>query len=173
MNIPKDTDIERIITDATYIAKRSDHALAWHAVQCLQQLRAPLHTQAERNAAFDAVNKLYATRGFSFGDCVYDGVIDDLDDMMLALERYMDKDEIAAEAAAFGFGAVETAIDQQDEYTSLDDALCSGWENAVDTLAEVFSALRGDSRYDNAYRAMERAFRKALAARGVTCSLFI
>jgi hypothetical protein len=94
MNIPTDTNIERIITDATYIAKRSDHALVWHAVQQLQQLRAPLHTQVERNAAFDAVSKLYATRGFSFGDCVYEGVIDDLDDLMLKLERYIENDPI-------------------------------------------------------------------------------
>jgi hypothetical protein len=168
MNIPTDTNIERIIIDATYIAKRSDHALAWHAVQQLQQLRAPLHTQVERNAAFDAVNKLYATRGFSFGDCVYDGVIDDLDDLMLAVERYMDNDTIAAEAAAFGAGAVETAIDQQGEHESLDDALCSGWENAGDTLWEVFSALHGDGRYDNAWRAMDRAFREALVKHGLT-----
>jgi hypothetical protein len=173
MNIPKDTNIERIITDATYIAKRSDHALAWHAVQCLQQLRAPLHTQVERNAAFNAVSKLYVTPGFSFGACVYNGVIDDLDDLALKLERYMDNDTIAAEAAAFGAGGVDFAIDQQGAYTSLDDALCSYWENAGDTLYEVFGALRGDSRYDNAYRAMERAFREALAARGLTCSLFI
>lgn len=173
MDIPKDNQIERLIADATHIAKRSNHPLAWHAVQCLQQLRAPLHTQAERNAVFDAVNKLYATRGFSFGDCVYDGVIDDLDDLMLALERYMADDTIAAEAASFGRLSVDTAIDQQSAYTSLDDALCSNWENAVDTLAEVFGALRDDSRYDNAYHAMERAFRDALAQRGVTCSLFI
>jgi hypothetical protein len=172
MDIPKDTNIERIITDATYIAKRSNHALAWHAVQQLQQLRAPLHTQVERNAAFDAVSRLYATRGFSFGDCVYDGVIDDLDDLMLKLERYMDSDTIAAEAASFGRVSVDTAIDQQGAYTSLDDALCSNWENAADTLFEVFGALHGDSRYDNAWRAMERAFREALAARGLTCSLF-
>jgi hypothetical protein len=173
MNIPKDTNIEQIIADATYIAKRSDHALAWHAVQCLQQLRAPLHTQVERNAAFDAFSKLYATPGFSFGECVYDGVLDDLDDLMLKLERYMDNDTISAEAAAFGAGAVETAIDQQGAYTSLDDALCSGWENAADTLWEVFGELHGDGRYNNAYRAMERAFREALAKHDLTCSLFI
>jgi len=173
MNIPTDTVIERIITDATYIAKRSEHALAWHAVQCLQQLRAPLHAQSERNAAFDAFSRLYATPGFSFGDCVYDGVIDDLDDLMLKLERYMDDDTIAAEAASFGRVSVDTAIDQQGAYTSLDDALCSGWENAVDTLYEVFGALHGDSRYDNAYRAMERAFRAKLTEHGMTCSLFI
>jgi len=173
MNIPTDTNIERIITDATYIAQRSDHALAWHAVQCLQQLRAPLHSQVERNAAFDAVSKLYTTPGFSFGACVYDGVIDDLDDLALALERYMDNDAIAAEAASFGRVSVDTAIDQQGEHDSLDEALCSYWENAPDTLFEVFGALHGDSRYDNAYRAMERAFREALAARGLTCSLFV
>lgn len=168
MNIPTDTNIERIITDTTYIAKRSDHALAWHAVQQLQQLRAPLHTQFERDAALDAVSKLYATRGFSFGDCVYDGVIDDLDDLMLKLERYMDSDLIATEAAAFGAGAVETAIDQQGAYTSLDDALYSYLINAFDTLAEIFGALHGDSRYDNAWRAMDRAFREALVKHGLT-----
>jgi hypothetical protein len=183
MHIPTDTVIERIITDATYIAKRSNHALAWHAVQQLQQLRAPLHTQAERNAALDAVSKLYSAPGFTSPiyhadgrvEDAYDCSQDDLDDLMLQLERYLDNDTIAAEAAAFGAGAVETAIDQQDEgnYTSLDDALCSGWENAADTLWEVFGALHGDSRYDNAYRAMERAFRKALVKRDLTCSLFV
>jgi hypothetical protein len=168
MHIPTDTNIERIITDATYIAKRSDHALAWHAVQQLQQLRAPLHTQVERNAAFDAVSKLYTTRGFSFGDCAYEGVIDDLDDLMLRLARYMDNDAIAAEAAAFGAGAVETAIDRQGEHESLDDALYSYQINAFDTLREVFGSLHGDGRYANAWRAMDRAFRAALVKHGLT-----
>jgi hypothetical protein len=183
MNIPTDTVIEQIIADATYIAKRSNHALAWHAVQCLQQLRAPLHTQAERNAALDAVSRLYATPGFTSPiyhadgrvEDAYDCSQDDLDDLLTKFERYMDNDTIAAEAAAFGAGAVETAIDQQDEgnYTSLDDALCSGYENACDTLSEVFHALRDDGRYVAAYRAMERAFRDRLAKHGLTCSLFI
>jgi len=168
MNIPTDTNIERIITDATYIAKRSDHALAWHAVQQLQQLRAPLHTQVERNAALDAVSKLYATRGFSFGDCVYDGVIDDLDDLMLKLERYMDNDPIVAEARACGYGAVETAIDQAYAYESLDYALYCHHLNACDTLGEVFYELRGDGRFDDARHAIDAGFYAAIAARGLT-----
>jgi len=173
MNIPTDTVIMQILADAQYIAERSKNALACHAFQQIERLVCPLHTQVERDAAFDAVSKLYTTPGFSFGACVYDGVIDDLDDLALALERYMDKDTIAAEAASFGCLSVDTAIDQQNAYTSLDDALCSNWENAADTLFEVFGALHGDSRYDNAYRDMERAFRESLAKHGLTCSLFI
>jgi len=162
MDIPKDTQIERLITDATHIAKRSNHPLAWHAVQCLQQLRAPLHTQAERNAAYDAVSALYGR-----------GDDDALDDLATKLERYLDNDTIAAEAACFGRISVDTAIDQQRAHDSLDVALCSYWENAADTLGEVFGRLHGDTRYDLAYRAMERAFRDALSNHGVTCSLFI
>lgn len=175
MNIPTDTAIERIIADATYIAERSKHPLAWHAVQQLQQLRAPLHTAAERRAAYDAVAALYTRRGFSNGDCVYEGVVDDMDCLMLALERYLDSgDPIVAEARAFGYGAVEmaiaayTAIDQAHEYESLDYALYCHHLNACDTLREVFSALHGDGRFDDARNAIDAGFNAALAERGLT-----
>jgi hypothetical protein len=164
MEIPTDTNIERIITDATYIAKRSNHALAWHAVQCLQQLRAPLHTGIERQAAFTAAHALYrlprAHETALLEDAVYE-LIDRVAD-------YLETDPIAVEAAAFGAGAVETAIDQQGEYESLDDALYSYQINAFDTLADVFGALHGDSRYDNAYHEMDRAFRAAIVKHGLT-----
>lgn len=168
MQIPTDNIINKLISDAQYIAERSKHPLAWHAVQQLQQLRNPLHTAAERQAAHDAVAYLYTRPGFSYGECVYDGVIDDLDLLMMAVERYIfDGDPIAAEARAFGAGAVETAIDQQREYDSLDDALYSHHLNAHDTLAEVFHALRGDGRYQDAWHALEAGFRDALAERGI------
>ena len=173
MEIPKDTVIESLLSDAQHIAERSNHSLAHHAVQCLQQLRKPLHTQAERNAAFAAVSSLYCQPGFSYGTPVYEGVIDDLDDLESKLAVYLDADTIAAEAAAFGRGAVGSAIDQQREHDSLDEALCSYWENAADTLAEVFHSLRDDGRFVVAYRAMERAFRDELAKQSLTCSLFI
>ena len=168
MNIPTDTAIERIIADATYIADRSKHPLAWHAVQQLQQLRAPLHTADDRRAAYDAVGYLYTRPGFSYGECVYEGVLDDLDSLVLAFERYLDSgDPIVAEARACGYGAVETAIDQAHEYESLDYALYCHHLNACDTLGEVFGALRGDSRFDDARQAIDAGFNAALAARGI------
>lgn len=168
MNIPTDTAIERLIADATYIAECSKHPLAWHVVQQLQQLRAPLHTEAERRAAYDAVVALYSRPGFSYGDCVYEGVIDDLDSLMIAVERYLDSgDPIVAEARAFGYGAVETAIDQAHEYASLDYALYCHHLNACDTLGEVFYELRGDGRFDDARHAIDAGFYAAIAARGI------
>jgi hypothetical protein len=181
MDIPKDDQIERLVSDATHIATRSNHPLAWRAVQQLQKLRAPLHTQVERSAAFDAVMHLYVTPGFTSSiyhpdgrvEDAYDSSQDDLDDLMMALERYMDNDAIAAEAASFGRISFDEAIDQQAAYPSLDEALCSSWENAADTLDEIFGVLRGDIRYDNAWRAMERAFRAKLTEHGLKCLLFI
>ena len=169
MNIPTDTAIERIIADATYIAERSKHPLAWHAVQQLQQLRAPLHTAAERRAAYDAVAALFGRPGFSYGTPAYDGAIADADALELAMSRYLyDGDPIVAEAFAFGHGAVETAIDQAYAYESLDAALDCHYQNAHDTLGEVFGALRDDGRYQDAWHALEAGFRDQIAARGLT-----
>ena len=171
MNIPTDTAIERIIADATYIAERCKNPLAWHAVQQLQQLRAPMHTAAERRAAYDAVSYLYGRPGFSHGTPVYEGVRDDLDALESAMSRYLyDGDPIVAEARAFGAGAVETAIDQAYAYESLDAALDCHYQNAGDTLREVFGALHGDSRYEDARHAIDAGFNAALAARGINYS---
>lgn len=167
MQIPTDTVIEKLISDAQYIAECSKHPLAWHAVQQLQQLRNPQHTAAEREEARAAVNALYMRPGFSYGDCLYDGVLDDLDLLTMALETYLDNDPICAEARAFGAGAVDTAIDQQSEYDSLDYAIYCHHLNACDTLGEVFHALRGDLRFTAARDALDQGFRAALAARGI------
>ena len=165
MDIPTDTNIERIITNAESYARASNHALVWHLVQCLQQLRAPLHTGVERQAAFDAADALYlhlprASEAALLDDAAY-ALIERVAD-------YVENDPIVAEAAAFGAVAVETAIDQQGEHESLDDALYSYQINAFDTLGDVFGALHGDSRYDNAWHAMDRAFRAALVTHGLT-----
>lgn len=168
MNIPTDNRaINDLIADATYIAERSKHPLAWHAVQQLQQLRNPLHTAAEREEARAAVNALYMRPGFSYGDCLYDGVLDDLDLLTMALDTYLDNDPICAEAASFGRAAVETAIDQQREYDSLDYAIYCHHLNACDTLGEVFHTLFGDLRFVAARNALDAGFRAALAARGI------
>jgi hypothetical protein len=165
MNIPKDTNIESTIAAAESYARASNHALVWHLVQQLQQLRAPLHTGAERQAAFDAADALYlhlprASEAALLDDAAY-ALIERVAD-------YVENDPIVAEAAAFGAVAVETAIDQQGEHESLDDALYSYQINAFDTLGDVFGALHGDSRYDNAWHAMDRAFRAALVTHGLT-----
>ena len=168
MNIPTDTVIMQILADATYIAERCKNPLAWHAVQQIERLVYPLHTADDRRAAYDAVSYLYGRPGFSHGTPVYEGVRDDLDALELAVSRYLDDgDPIVAEALAFGYGAVETAIDQQGEYESLDYALYCHHLNAHDTLGEVFGALRGDSRYDDARHAIDAGFNAALAARGI------
>lgn len=168
MNIPTDTVIMQILADATYIAERCKNPLAWHAVQQIQQLVNPMHTAAERREAYDAVSYLYGRPGFSHGTPVYDGVRDDLDALESAMSRYLyDGDPIVAEALAFGSGAVETAIDQAHDYESLDYALYCHHLNACDTLREVFGALRGDSRYDDARQAIDAGFNAALAARGI------
>ena len=168
MDIPKDTVIEKLVADAQYIAERSKSPLAWHAVQQLQQLRNPLHTAAERQAAYDAVSYLYGRPGFSHGTPAYDGAIADADALERATAHYIfDGDPIADEARAFGYGAVETAIDQAYAYESLDAALDCYYQNAHDTLGEVFGALRGDGRYQDAWHALEAGFRDALAERGI------
>jgi len=167
MNIPNDSRaINDLIADATYIAERSKHPLAWHAVQQLQQLRNPLHKVAERAEARAAVNALYMRPGFSCGTPAYEGILDDVDALAMALETYLDNDPICEEARSFGRVAVETAIDQQREYESLDYAIYCHHINACDTLAEVFHALRGDLRFVAARDALDQGFREALA--GVT-----
>jgi hypothetical protein len=164
MDIPKDTNIERIITDATYIAERSNHPLAWHLVQQLQQLRAPLHTNVERQAVYDAVAALYcmprAHNTAMLDDATY-ALIDTVHD-------YLEADAIVAEARACGYGAVETAIDQAHDYDSLDYALYCHHLNACDTLGEVFHSLRGDGRFDDARHAIDAGFNAAIAERGLT-----
>lgn len=169
MNIPNDNRaVNGLIADATYIAERSKHPLAWHAVQQLQQLRNPLHTAAERQAAYDAVAYLFSRPDFSYGTPAYDGAIEDAAAVELATARYIfDGDPICAEARAFGAGAVDTAIDQQREYDSLDYAIYCHHLNAHDTLGEVFHALRGDLRFTAARNALDAGFRAALAARGI------
>jgi len=168
MQIPEDTVIEKLISDAQYIAERSKHPLAWHAVQQMEQLRHPLHTAAERQAAYDAVAALFGRPGFSYGTPAYDGAIEAADALEQATARYIfDGDPICAEARAFGAGAVDTAIDQAYAYATLDEALYSHHLNAHDTLGEVFHALRGDGRYQDAWHALEAGFRDQLAARGI------
>jgi len=122
MNIPTDINIESTIAAAESYARASNHALVWHLVQQLQQLRAPLHTGAERQAAFNAADALYlhlprASETALLDDAAYS--------LIERVADYIENDPIVAEAAAFGAGAVETAIDQQGEYESLDDALYS------------------------------------------------
>tara|TARA_R110000868_G_scaffold43655_5_gene146635 strand:+ start:544 stop:1071 length:528 start_codon:yes stop_codon:yes gene_type:complete len=168
VEIPKDTVIEKLISDAQHIAERSKHPLAWHAFQQLERLMDPLHTAADRQAAYDAVAYLFGRPGFSYGTPAYDGAIADADALELATFRYItDGDPICAEARAFGAGAVDTAIDQAYAYATMDDALYSHHQNAHDTLGEVFHSLRGDGRYQAAWHALEAGFRDALAERGM------